>query len=146
MKMEKGLLDEVRKLVQEVKIVYVATANREGIPHIAASEGMTFVDGDQVVFTAWLCIKTVENLRENPRLSLAVLNPESRKGYQLWGEMERIERGAILDGFSLEKEQEWISYPQAEHQLFIRIRGISHFTSGVHSDEVMELRMKSGAK
>ncbi len=137
--MEKGLLDEVKNLVQGVKVVYVATATREGIPHIAASEGMTFLDGDQVVFRAWFCIKTVGNLQENPRLSLAVLNPETREGYQLFGELERIEKGAMLDGFAFEKEREWAGYPQAEHQLFIRIKAVSHLTSGAHSDEVVEL-------
>ena len=135
--MEKRLLDEVKNLVQEVRIVYVATASREGIPHIAASEGMTFVDGDQVVFRAWFCIKTVGNLQENPRLSLAVLNPETREGYQLFGELERIEKGAILDGFAVEKVREWAGYPQAEHQLYIRIKAISQLTSGAHSDEIM---------
>jgi len=135
--MEKGLLDEVKKLVQGVKIVYVATANREGIPHIAAAEGMTFVDEDQVVFRAWFCIKTVGNLQENPRLSLAVFNPEIQEGYQLLGELERIERGAMLDGFAFGKESEWAGYPQAEHQLYIRIKAISHLTSGAHSDELM---------
>jgi predicted pyridoxine 5'-phosphate oxidase superfamily flavin-nucleotide-binding protein len=138
MKMEKGLLDKVRKLVRGVKVVYVATANREGAPHIAASEGMTFVDGDRIVFRAWFCIKTVGNLRENPRLSLAVLNTETGEGYQLLGELERIERGAMLNGFAFEKEGEWAGYPQAEHQLHIRITAISHLTSGAHSDEVIE--------
>ena len=142
MKMKNGLLDEVKKLIQGVKLVYVATANKEGIPHIAASEGMTIADGDRVVLRAWFCIRTVGNLQENPRLSLAVLNPETGEGYQLFGELERIERGAMLDGFAFEKEREWAGYPQAEHQLYIRIKAISHLTSGAHSDEVMELEME----
>ncbi len=136
--MKKELLDEAKKLVQKVKVVYMATTNSEGTPHIAASEGMAFGDGDRVVFKAWFCIKTVGNLQENPRLSLAVLNPETGEGYQLFGELERMERGAILDGFAFEKEKEWKGYPQAEHQLYIRIQAISRLTSGAHSDEVIE--------
>jgi general stress protein 26 len=104
MKMATGILEKVKKLVQKVKVVYVATANREGIPHIAASKGMAFIE-DQIVFRAWFCLKTVENLRENPKLSLAVLNAKTKEGYQLLGEVERIEKGAILDGYTPEEEK-----------------------------------------
>lgn len=134
--MEKGILDKVKEIVQKVKVVYVATANREGIPHIAAAEGMDFIEG-QIVFRAWFCLKTVENLRENPKLSLAVLSPKTQEGYQLFGEVEKIERGAILDGYTPGREKGWAGYPQAEHQIFIRIKAISHLTSRSHSDEFL---------
>ena len=54
---------------------------------------MAFTDGDQVVFRAWFCLKTVENLYEHPRISLGVLDPVTGKGYQLMGRMERVEGG-----------------------------------------------------
>jgi len=137
MKMEPRILKKVEALVRKVKVVYVATANKGGSPHIAASEGLAFVGGDQIFFRAWFCLKTVENLQENPKLSLGILDTETQEGYQLMGEMERIEKGAILNGFSPEQEKRWAGYPQAEHQLFIRIREISPLTSGPHSDEFL---------
>lgn len=136
MKPEK--VQKVKNLVEKVKTVYVATANKEGLPHIAASEGMAFNDGDQVIFKAWFCLKTVENLRENPRISLGVLDPETGEGYQVFGKMERVETGAILDGFTPQMEKNWKGYPQIEHQLSIRIEKISHLTTGAHSDEFIE--------
>ena len=135
--MEPEKVQKIKNLVKKVKTVYVATANKEGVPHIAAAEGMAFADGDQVVFRAWFCLKTVENLQENPKLSLGILDTETQEGYQLTGEMERIEKGAILNGFSPEQEKRWAGYPQSEHQLFIRIREISPLTSGPHSDEFL---------
>lgn len=133
--MERETLEKVKKLIQEVGIVYVATADREGIPHIAAAEGMTFTDEGQVIFKAWFCLKTVENLGKNPELSLAVLNPKTKEGYQILGEIERIDRGAILDGYGSEEEKKWAGYPQVEHQLSVRIQKVSSLTSGPHSDE-----------
>jgi general stress protein 26 len=100
MRMEPGIFGRVKKFAQKVKVVYVATANKKGIPHLAASEGMTFVDQDRIFFRAWFCLRTVENLLENPRLSLGILDPKTQEGYQLLGEMERIEKGAILDGYA----------------------------------------------
>lgn len=136
--MEPRILKKVETLVRNVKVVYVATADKQGVPHIAVSEGLAFASRDRIVFKAWFCLKTVENLQENPKLSLAVLDPEIQEGYQLFGRMERIEKGAILNGFSPEQERRWTGYPQAEHQLSIRIKKISRLTSGPHSDEFLD--------
>ena len=136
--MEPGILGSVKKLAQKVKVVYIATADKEGIPHLAASEGMTFVDRDRIFFRAWFCLRTVENLRENPRLSLAILDPKTLEGYQILGEMEGIEKGAILDGYAPETEKRWAGLPQTEHQLLIRVKEVLHLTSGPHSDESLD--------
>lgn len=135
--MKKAMLEKVRKLVQEVGVVYVATSDREGVPHIAAAEGMSFAKEDRIVFKAWFCLKTVENLGQNPRLSLAILHPETGQGYQILGEIERIEQGAVLDGYRPGEDTKWRGYPQAEHQLFIRIEKVSSLNPGPHSDEFM---------
>jgi general stress protein 26 len=134
--MEREILDKVKEIVRKAKVVYVATANRAGMPHIAASEGMDFIE-DQIVFRAWFCLKTVENLRENPKLSLAVLSPKTKEGYQLFGEVEKIEKGAILDGYTPEREKGWAGFPQAEHRIYVRIKAVSHLTSRSHSDEFL---------
>ena len=136
--MKKAMLEKARKLIQEVGVVYVATSDREGVPHIAVAEGMTFTKEDRILFKAWFCLKTVANLGENPKLSLAVLHPRTREGYQILGEVEQIEKGAILDGFRLEEEKKWSGYPQAEHQLSIRIEKVSLLTSGPHTDQFVE--------
>ncbi len=136
--MKKAMLEKVRKLVQEVRVVYVATSDKEGIPHIAAAEGMSFAKEDRIVFKAWFCLKTVENLGQNPRLSLAILHPETGQGYQILGEIERIERGAVLDGYRPGEETKWAGYPQAEHQLLIRVEKVSSLTSGPHSDQFIQ--------
>ena len=135
--MESERVQKIKDLVEKVKTVYVATADKEGVPHIAAAEGMAFSDGDQVVFRAWFCLKTVENLHENPRISLGILDPVTGEGYQLLGKMERVETGAVLNGFTPQMEKDWKGYPQIEHRLSIRIEKISHLTIGAHSDEFL---------
>jgi general stress protein 26 len=137
MKMEPEILEKAKKLLQKVKIVYVSTANKTGVPHIAVEEGMVFLEKSQILFRAWFCFKTLDNLRENPAVSLALLDPKTKQGYQLLGEMEKIEKGAILNGFAPGKEKGWAGYPQAEHQLLIRIQEISLLAAGPHSDEFL---------
>jgi general stress protein 26 len=133
--MKPEMLDKVRRVLERAKVVFVATANGEGDTHIAAEEGLILRSEGQAFFRAWFCLKTLQNLQENPKVSLAVLDPKTKEGYQLLGEVERIEEGAILNGYVPEKEMEWGGYPRAEHQLLIRLQKISHLTSGAHSDE-----------
>ncbi len=133
--MKRGILEKAKELAGIVKIVYVATAGRNGEPHIAASEGLAFLEGDRIIFKAWFCLKTIENLRENPKLSLAILDPKTKAGYQLLGVTERIENGAILDGYAPDSEEKWAGLPQAEHRLFIRVKEVLHLSAGPHSDE-----------
>jgi len=135
--MEPEILDRVKKLSRKVNVVYVATADCDGVPHVAAAKGMEFLAEDRVFFRAWFCLETVRNLQDNPKVALALLDPGTNEGYQLSGEMERIEKGAILDGFAPGAEEKWRGYPQAEHQLHIRIKRISSFSSGAHSDEFL---------
>jgi uncharacterized protein len=143
--MEPGILGKVQELARKVKTVYIATSNRKGIPHLAASEGLAFVGPDRIFFSAWFCRRTVENLRENPKLSLAMLDSETQEGYQLLGETERIEEGAILDGYAPDTEKRWAGLPQAEHRLFIRVKEVLHLSSGPHSDVALDERPELGA-
>jgi uncharacterized protein len=136
--MERKIPGRIKKLAEKVKMAYVATSSKEGIPHLAASEGMTFLEQDRIFFRAWFCIRTIENLQENPKLALAILDPDTGEGYQLLSEMERIDRMATLDGYSPETAKKWAGLPQDEHQLRIRVKEVLHLTSGPHSDEPLE--------
>jgi hypothetical protein len=136
--MKREILERFKKLVKKVRTVYIATADRTGTPHIAASEGLTFTEEGHILFKAWFCLKTVANLEKNRKLSLAVLDPKTQEGYQILGEIKRIEAGAMLDGYGPEREKDWAGYPQAEHQLLIHAKKISSLTSGPHSDEWIE--------
>jgi len=138
--MNNEMLEKVKRLVDKVGTVYIATADRKGTPHIAASKGMTFTQEGHILFKAWFCLKTVANLGENRKLSLAILNPKTQEGYQILGEIKRIDTTAILDGYGSEREKDWAGYPQTEHQLLIQAKKISSLTSGPHSDELVPCR------
>ena len=135
--MEQEISEKVKRLLRKVKMVYVSTANKDGTPHIAVEEGMIILNNDRVLFRAWFCFRTLENLRENPAISLALFDPETKQGYQLLGEMETMETGAILNGFVPGREGGWEGYPQAEHQLLLHIQKISSLALGPHSDEFL---------
>ncbi len=56
MMMEREILEKVKRLVRKLGIVFLATTDRKGTPHIAASEGMTFTEDGKALFKAWFCL------------------------------------------------------------------------------------------
>ncbi len=130
----------VQDKIAEAKIFIVATADKLGQIHLAAGKGLEIIDDKNVAFANWFCFKTLENLKENPSIAIGFIDSKTGKGYQLLGRVEAIHAGAILDGFTCECEDEEspVQYPQAQHELTIRISNILELSTDAHSDKDIE--------
>lgn len=124
-------------LGQKVGHVFVATADSEGFPHVAAAGRLYFGSDEILVVAAWFCPGTIENLQHNPRISLVVWDTDTDTGYQLIGNVEKVEETAIMNGYSPELENLGPS-PQVERQLFVKVNKVMGFTHAPHSDLDME--------
>jgi hypothetical protein len=62
--------------------VYIASVDRKEKPHIAIANAPAFEEDNLLVFEEWFCPSTIENVRGNPRISLAAIDPETTWGYQ----------------------------------------------------------------
>jgi predicted pyridoxine 5'-phosphate oxidase superfamily flavin-nucleotide-binding protein len=125
--------EEIAALCNKAKTVYIASASRTGEPHLAVADNMIIADHEHVVFTSWFCHKTIENLKDNPYISLAVWDDTINRGYQLLGDAEEIKDIAILNGFAPQEEEQGL--PQVESRLTIRVKKILRFNLGPHSDQ-----------
>jgi soluble P-type ATPase len=103
----------IKSLMERSKLVYVGTADRSGKVHLSVAEAMSVPDREHIAFEEWFCKKTLENLRE----------------------LEDVDVGAMMNGFSVNKEEEWRRYPQSAHRLYIRADSILQLNAGPHSDE-----------
>lgn len=130
MKMAK--LEKAVSLAKKVGYVFIATANAEGISHIAAAGKMELSGKGCVSVTEWFCSQTVANLQENKCTSIVVWDPASDNGYQLLGQLEKVEDSGILDGYVPNEEK--LHLPQVERKLLIKIEKILDFRCGPHSD------------
>ncbi len=126
---------EMKSLIEQSKWVYVGTSDKEGRVHLSVAEGMCVPDEKHIAFEEWFCPRTLENLKDNPQITVGVVDQETGKGYQMMGELEDVDVGAVMNGFSKEKEAEWRGYPQSKHQLYIRADSILKLNRGPHSDE-----------
>ena len=113
--------------------VFVATAARSGLPHLACAGQMAAAPGGCVLLTEWFCPGTMENLSGNPRISLVVWDQKADTGYQLLGEVERVEEVAVLDGYA-PPTRTAPSLPQVERRLVVRVDSILDFRKAPHTD------------
>jgi uncharacterized protein len=127
--------EKMKRFIEEVNHAYVASADQRARPHLAAANGLKVPDPRHVVFEAWFCHKTLENIGEVPRLALAVLDPASGAGYQLLGRVESTSDVGILNGFAPEFEEPGM--PQVETRIVVRIEEILEFSRGPHTDHAI---------
>ena len=131
----KRFSEEIRKIIDNASVSHIATSGSDGCPHIAIEKGLKVVDDKYMGFNAWFCKKTVENLRNNPRIAIAIFDPSLKRGYQFLGKIVAIEDGAILNGYSPELEENKKEIPQIETRLRIEVDEILDFCTGPHSDK-----------
>jgi hypothetical protein len=126
-------IDEAVALAKKLSHVYIATASGKGMPHITAAARIEKVSEDHVAVTEWFCPGTVANLKENSALAIAVWDSHCDIGFQLLGQLERIDDLAVLDGYAPAIEAEH-PFPQTEKQLLIKVEKILDFTLAPHCD------------
>lgn len=96
------LSEEVKKIISEVRLVQVATANKDGKPNVSPRGSLRVLDDEHVYFTDRGRLYTIANLRENPQLSAIVFDAATRRGCRIWGKAEILESGDLFDKASAE--------------------------------------------
>lgn len=123
---------KLKRFIEETDCAFVASADHRARPHLAAGRGLRVPDPRHVVFEAWFCRKTLENVAEVPRVAIAVIDPASGAGYQLVGAVESVSPIGILNGYAPEIEAP--GTPQVESRMVVRVEEIMEFGTGVHTD------------
>ncbi len=78
-------------------MVFVGTSSKDGIPNIAAKGTFISILNDETIAYADVySLKTLENARQNPHVTIAVINAKTFKGYQFKGLAEVVKSGPVL--------------------------------------------------
>src|ERR671922_492991 len=94
-----ALSEEMKRVVLEQKLGFVATVCSDGTPNLSPKGTTTVWDDDHLVFADIRSPRTVANLKRNPAIEINVVDPIVRKGYRFKGEAsvhgngEMYERG-----------------------------------------------------
>jgi hypothetical protein len=127
-------LDEIVRLGTKAGHLFVATADPDGLPHIALAHKLAITPAGQLRVTEWFCPGTNRNLEHNRRLALVVWDGATDTGYQVLGEVEEIHDRSMLDGFA-PAEEKLPPVPQVERELILRVDEILDFRQAAHTDE-----------
>jgi len=132
--MQASALKNAVGLARQQQHLFVATADRDGLPHVAAAGELKLLPPDRVMVAAWFCPGTVRNLEVNRRVALVVWDPRADTGYQLLGTAEKVEAVSFLDGTPRPDELAH-PVPQVERQVTVRVEAIYDFRHAPHTDE-----------
>ena len=91
------LTPDMRRIVREQRLGYVATVCPDGTPNLSPKGTTTVWDDDHLVFADIRSPGTVRNLRHNPAIEINVVDPIVRKGYRFKGKGSVVEEGELFD-------------------------------------------------
>jgi hypothetical protein len=131
--MKADKLEKAVRLAKDLGYVLIATADQQGMPHVAAAGKLEYAGGQNVAVKEWFCPGTVANLDVNKRISIVAWRRQPDSGYQLLGTVTRILDVGVLDGYAPELEGAH-ALPQVEKQLLVKVERIIEFKLAPHSD------------
>jgi len=124
--------EPIRRLIENVAHVFVATADASGHPHLAIGEQVTISGDSLLIFENWFCPATLQNIACNTQVSVVAVMPDTGKGYQMLGSIIRSAETAFLDGFDPSVNAP--ETPPVLTRFTVKVDKILEFTSGIHSD------------
>ena len=100
----KMLTADMKRIIQEQRLGFVATADRHGIPNVSPKGTFVVLDDETIAFGEIRSPGTIRNLRVNSRIEVNFVDPFVRKGYRFAGTASVVERGdgtfdTLLDQF-----------------------------------------------
>ena len=93
-----GLLTaDMKRVVEEQRLGFVATVCPDGTPNLSPKGTTAVWDDDHLVFANIRSPGTLANLRHNPSVEVNVVDPFLRKGYRFKGVATVVDCGALYD-------------------------------------------------
>ena len=81
------LNDEMKETFKKIALFPVATASKSGIPNVAPIAFVSLVADDTIWLTDNFMKKTLANVLENPKVAIYIWDPESKKCFQIKGDV-----------------------------------------------------------
>ncbi len=91
------LTDDMKRVVQQQRMGFMATVCPDGSPNLSPKGTATIWDDNHLVFADLGSPVTIENLGHNPACEINVLDTFLRKGYRFKGTAEILTSGDLFD-------------------------------------------------
>jgi uncharacterized protein len=84
------LSPELIDAIAQIKPAMVATSSNTGQPNVSPKGSLSVLDEEYLIFADLRSPQTVNNLKENPKISIIGFDPVHRKGWRVWGTVDAI--------------------------------------------------------
>lgn len=126
------ITEKLKQFIMSRRFVFIATADRSGFPHLAVGEHIVLAGENLLVLENCFCPTTLQNIVENPLVSVVALSLEDGSGFQMTGSVVRNSEAAVQNG-SLRSNGHTIQ-PQILTRFTVKVETILDFSFKIHSD------------
>jgi len=120
-------MTKIPKEVQEFvhgKVAWVATASPDGMPNTTPKGTIRIIDDEHLVFADLFSLKTRDNLQQNPKAAVTVMDFEKYKGYQFKGSAQLVESGPVFDRMVEELKKAPMQLPHPKYVVIITVDSV----------------------
>ena len=96
------LTEDMKRLVSELRLCYVATVTPEGKPNLSPKGSLKVLDDEHLAFADIMSPVTMKNLKANPSIEVNLVDPFLRRGCRFKGSCEIHRDGAVFDSVANE--------------------------------------------
>ena len=98
------ITEDLYYFLKTKEFLYIATSNRNGQPYVAP-KFLVKVKGDHIYLADFVVGRTCENLKNNSKVSLSIINLDDLMGYQMNGSARIIDDITEFDGIMKDLDQ-----------------------------------------
>jgi len=124
------LTQEMKDLIEEQKVSFVATADKNGRANVSPKGSIYVVDDETLAFADLYSKKTRENLKVNPHIAIAVVDLKGLKGYQFKGKADLLEEGDIYNDVVCYLQTMPLKLPDPQYVVKIKVEEIYNLGLG----------------
>lgn len=123
------LTAEMKEVFAKNKIFAIATATKTGLPNVAPMATVQIVADDTIWIGDNYMVKTLANVKENPRMALYVWDPEKKRCFQFKGDVTVKTSGPDYEKIKAQIKAKGPHYP-AKGLLIVKITEVFDCTPG----------------
>lgn len=136
------LTEDMRRVVREQRLGFVATVSEDGTPNLSPKGTATVWDDDHLIFADICSPGTIANLTRNPAVEVNVVDPITRRGYRFKGQATVIAAGPLFDrAMAFYRDSYGLSDELArrvEHVVLIKVRHAAPLVSPIYDTGATE--------
>ena len=130
--MDSNRINAAIKIAQKLQYFFIATADGQGVPHVATAGEIAVRSTNTLEISFWFCPKTIENLQKNKKVSLVIWDAEKNAGYQLLGTAEDVLASKASDEDN--PGEEVTNSPRMTLSLTVHVDTAMEFIHALHND------------